>query len=202
MKIRARPCSRCKSRNRARYWAWIVRSRLVVGSSAIKRRGSHEMPMAPTMRWRIPPGISCGYWVTRVSGEGMRTAFSRPIARGPAGPPAAPPLTPRVPHLFVGFEEEIFALEQHLAADDLCGYREDAHDRERQRALAGARFPNDAEGLPGIDAQRYLVHRAHDPGALGRDVVSRQVVQLEQRAGRHRGTAPAPGCFIAGGAGD
>ena len=77
MKIKARPCARCSSRRRFRYWAWIVRSRLVVGSSAINRRGSHEMPMAPTMRWRMPPDISCGYCVTRVSGDGMRTAFKR-----------------------------------------------------------------------------------------------------------------------------
>src|SRR4029450_6298273 len=40
MKISASPCSRCRSRSRLRYCAWIVRSRLVVGSSAITRRGS------------------------------------------------------------------------------------------------------------------------------------------------------------------
>ena len=30
-----------------------------MGSSAISRRGSQEMPIAPTMRWRMPPDISC-----------------------------------------------------------------------------------------------------------------------------------------------
>src|SRR5438067_271804 len=54
MKISARPCARCKSRSRLRYCAWIVRSRLVVGSSAINRRGSQEMPIAPTIRCRLP----------------------------------------------------------------------------------------------------------------------------------------------------
>ena len=59
----------------------MVRSRLVVGSSAISRRGSHDMPMAPTIRCRMPPDISCGCCRTRVSGDAMRTAFSRPTAR-------------------------------------------------------------------------------------------------------------------------
>src|SRR5215470_6885387 len=72
MKISARPCARCSSRKRFRYWAWIVRSRLVVGSSAIKSRGSQEMPMAPTMRWRMPPDISCGYCLSRVRGDAHR----------------------------------------------------------------------------------------------------------------------------------
>ena len=67
--------------SRLRYCAWMVRSRLVVGSSAISRRGSQEMPIAPTIRWRMPPDISCGNWVTRVSAEEMRTDLSRPMAR-------------------------------------------------------------------------------------------------------------------------
>jgi hypothetical protein len=53
----------------------------VVGSSAINRRGSHEIPIAPTIRWRMPPDISRGYWATRVSGDGMRSAFSNSLAR-------------------------------------------------------------------------------------------------------------------------
>ena len=43
MKISARPCARCRSRSRFRYCAWMVTSRLVVGSSAMSRRGPHEM---------------------------------------------------------------------------------------------------------------------------------------------------------------
>ena len=70
MKISASPCSRCSSRSRFRYCAWMVRSRLVVGSSAISSRGSQEMPMAPTMRWRMPPDISCG--ILRARGSPAR----------------------------------------------------------------------------------------------------------------------------------
>jgi hypothetical protein len=93
MKISARPCSRCNSRSRLRYCAWIVRSRLVVGSSAISRRGSQEIPIAPTMRWRIPPDISCGYCLTRVSGDGMRTAFNSARARSHAALRRSPSCT-------------------------------------------------------------------------------------------------------------
>ena len=55
----------------------MVTSRLVVGSSAIRSAGSQEMAMAPTMRWRIPPDIWCGYSLTRVSGAEILTAFKR-----------------------------------------------------------------------------------------------------------------------------
>src|SRR5438445_332584 len=64
----------------------MVTSRLVVGSSAIRSAGSQEMAMAPTMRWRIPPDIWCGYSLTRVSGAAILTAFkrSRALVHGPA----------------------------------------------------------------------------------------------------------------------
>ena len=89
MKIRARSCARCRSRRRFRYWAWMVRSRLVVGSSAMSSAGSHEMAMAPTMRWRMPPDIWCGYSRTRVSGAEMRTAREQVRAPAPTPPAAA-----------------------------------------------------------------------------------------------------------------
>ena len=47
--------------------------------------------MAPTMRWRMPPDIWCGYSPTRDSGAEMRTAFSRSLARLHA--PARPALS-------------------------------------------------------------------------------------------------------------
>ena len=84
MKISARPCSRCRSRSSFRYWAWIVTSRLVVGSSAIRMRGSQEIAMAPTMRCRMPPDIWCGNSRRRWSGAGMRTSASRLRARAHA----------------------------------------------------------------------------------------------------------------------
>ncbi len=40
--------------------AWIVTSRAVVGSSAIKISGSQAKAMAIMARWRIPPENSCG----------------------------------------------------------------------------------------------------------------------------------------------
>ncbi|PKB65560.1 MAG: hypothetical protein BZY82_08295 [SAR202 cluster bacterium Io17-Chloro-G3] len=45
----------CNSLSSLRYWAWIVASSDVVGSSAIRTAGLHEMPIAPTTRWRMPP---------------------------------------------------------------------------------------------------------------------------------------------------
>ena len=182
MKIRARPCARCSSRRRLRYCAWMVRSRLVVGSSAMSRRGSHEMPMAPTMRWRMPPDISCGYCRRRVSGDGMRTAFSSSRARAPGGGAAGALVHPdrlghlvadgeqrverghrvlqdhgdalaaHAAHLGVGFLEQVLALEQHPAAGDAGGRRQEAQDGERQRALAGAGLADDAQRLAGVDA--------------------------------------------------
>jgi len=39
----------------SRIWAWMVTSRAVVGSSAIKSFGLQESAMAIITRWRIPP---------------------------------------------------------------------------------------------------------------------------------------------------
>src|SRR3981081_3944753 len=145
IKISARPCVRCRSRSSFKYCAWIVRSRLVVGSSAISRRGSHDMPIAPTMRWRMPPDISCGYCLTRVSGEGMRTDLNSSRARLQAAARGAPsctriarghrilqdhcdPAAAPLPHLLVGFRQQILALEHHAAADDPGGWRQHTQD--------------------------------------------------------------------------
>ena len=59
-KIMASPVSRWMSFSRRRYWAWIVTSSEVVGSSAMSRLGWQEMAMAPATRWRMPPLIWCG----------------------------------------------------------------------------------------------------------------------------------------------
>ena len=82
----------------------MVRSRLVVGSSAMSSRGSHEIAMAPTMRWRMPPDIWCGYSRNRGSpGPGSaptaaaslrprpaRSGARRARGRGAARPPGRP----------------------------------------------------------------------------------------------------------------
>jgi hypothetical protein len=43
------------------------------------------MPIAPTMRCRMPPDIWCGYSRTRVSGAVIRTDFSSAVALAHAG---------------------------------------------------------------------------------------------------------------------
>ncbi len=56
----------------------------MVGSSAISSRGAQEMAMAPTMRWRMPPDIWCGYSPSRWLAAGILTALSSPPARSQA----------------------------------------------------------------------------------------------------------------------
>jgi hypothetical protein len=67
------PVSRFSRSISARISAWIVTSSAVVGSSAIRMRGSQASAMAMTIRWRMPPDSSCGYCCNRRSGSGMRT---------------------------------------------------------------------------------------------------------------------------------
>ena len=64
----------------SRTWAWIVTSRAVVGSSAIRTSGSLAIDMAIMARWRMPPENSCGYWSTRAWGLGIPTTSSRSTA--------------------------------------------------------------------------------------------------------------------------
>jgi hypothetical protein len=66
-------------------------------------------------------------------------------------------------HLGVGFLQQVLALEQHPAAGHARRRWQEAQDGERQRALARSGLPDDAQGLAGIDAQRDIVDRAHDP---------------------------------------
>ena len=56
-KMIATPVCSCNSRSRSRYCAWIVTSRLVVGSSAMISFGPPASAIAPTMRCRMPPDI-------------------------------------------------------------------------------------------------------------------------------------------------
>ena len=90
MKIMASPCVCWSSLRSLRYWAWMVRSRLVVGSSAISRRGGAAMAMAPTTRWRMPPESWWGKARSRSAGEGMRTEASSAVARSVSARPRSP----------------------------------------------------------------------------------------------------------------
>ena len=50
--------SRRSRSSRSRIWAWMVTSRAVVGSSAIRSFGVQTRPMAIITRWRKPPESS------------------------------------------------------------------------------------------------------------------------------------------------
>ena len=60
MKISARFVSSWISRSRRKYWAWMVTSSEVVGSSAMMTCGSQEIAIAPTTRCFMPPLIWWG----------------------------------------------------------------------------------------------------------------------------------------------
>src|SRR2546427_11348581 len=69
----------------SRIWAWIVTSRAVVGSSAIRRRGLHDKAMAIRARCCIPPLSSYGYWrAVRAGAEDF--SFLRLLVAPPRAP--------------------------------------------------------------------------------------------------------------------
>jgi hypothetical protein len=53
-------------------------------------------------------------------------------------------------HLAIGFIEQVVALEHHPPADDPRGRRQQAQDGQSQRAFAGSRLADDAEGFAGV----------------------------------------------------
>ena len=61
-------------------WAWMVTSRAVVGSSAIRSLGRQLSAQAIITRWRMPPDSSWGYWSMRFSAPGMPTSRSSSTA--------------------------------------------------------------------------------------------------------------------------
>jgi hypothetical protein len=73
MKRTAMPTSRCSSLMSERICAWMVTSRAVVGSSAIRRSGWQASAMAIMTRWRMPPEKVCGNSLKRRLASGMRT---------------------------------------------------------------------------------------------------------------------------------
>src|SRR5262245_19417929 len=72
----AMPSLAFSSLSNSRICAWMVTSRAVVGSSAMRRFGLHDSAIAIMTRWRIPPESWCGYSFTRRSAFGMCTIFS------------------------------------------------------------------------------------------------------------------------------
>ena len=88
MKITAQPCCSAIRRSRPRIWAWVVTSRAVVGSSAIRTRGRWRS------RWRSSPA---GASRPRTGAGTRRPAARRGRSRPPAGArrPAGGPRTGR-----------------------------------------------------------------------------------------------------------
>ena len=59
-----------------RICAWMVTSKAVVGSSAMRTSGLQARATAIITRWRIPPESWWGYSSKRFSGSGMPTSLS------------------------------------------------------------------------------------------------------------------------------
>ena len=76
MKMMDVPFSSCSSFISRRIWAWMVTSRAVVGSSAMRILGRQARAMAIITRWRMPPDSWWGYWLSTASGLGICTARS------------------------------------------------------------------------------------------------------------------------------
>src|SRR5215210_6997119 len=90
MRITDMPNLSWSSRKSSKIWAWIVTSRAVVGSSAIRTCGSHARAMAMTTLWRMPPENWCGYCLRRSSAFGMPTSSSSSTTRSAALLPDMP----------------------------------------------------------------------------------------------------------------
>jgi len=89
-RMTATPVETCTSLSSVRYWAWMVTSSDVVGSSAMSRRGVHEKAMALDTRCRIPPLNWWGYCPSLVSAAEMRRRLRASSTRSRSGPPRSP----------------------------------------------------------------------------------------------------------------
>ncbi len=184
----------------------------MVGSSAMRIFGSHEIAIAPTMRCRMPPESWCGYSRTRVSGDAMRTAFKSSVARFHALRRGAPSWT-RIgsatwsPTVKSGFSDiigscRIIAIRlprirrispsgfltrsepsKNISPETMRAAGGSMRSRvKRQGRLARARLAHDPERLTLVERQGDVVHRARHPGAAGAHVVRGQVPDVEERA--------------------
>ena len=78
------PVSFWSSRSSSIICAWIVTSRAVVGSSAIRSFGLQERAMAIMTLWRIPPERVWGYFFMTPAASGIPTLLKRSTARSRA----------------------------------------------------------------------------------------------------------------------
>src|SRR5688500_17347472 len=198
MSTTARPRRRRRSMSRSRIWASTRTSRLVVGSSAMRTRGSSTTARAIMIRWRIPPENSWGYWRARFGGT--PTAPSAPPPRLAAVGPdqldevALDPLqrieprrrilehqrqlvaTGPLPRLGVGCEVD--PVEDDPAAP-LRDRRQHTHDGPSQRRLPAPALADQPDALARRDGEGHVVDCLHRPPP--RAVVHRQLLDQEGR---------------------
>src|SRR5690606_20764453 len=92
------------------------------------------------------------------------------------------------PHLGqggAGVVHERASLPAHVAAGDAPRQLDEAEQRLRGHALAGAGLADQAEGLAPGDAERHVAHRLHLPPAG--EEPDLEVLDLEQRLGSRTG---------------
>ena len=85
------PRSAWRRRSRSRICAWMVTSRAVVGSSAMRRAGPQARAMAIMARWRSPPESWWGKSRARWGAEGIWTSSSISTVRAHASWRLVPP---------------------------------------------------------------------------------------------------------------
>ena len=73
--------------------------------------------------------------------------------------------------------DKLTAVELDRAADDGSARRQQSHDRQPRHGLAAARFPDDAEGLPGVDMQVDVADGLYD--RAGELDMRRQVLDVK-----------------------
>ena len=167
--------------------AWMVTSSAVVGSSAIRRRGSHTSAIAIITRWRMPPDRLIGYIEAQLRGAGNTDRVER-------GDRALPCFVARhremrahgfgdlvadredrierahrlledhadaaaadLPHGGFAKRNEIAPLEQDFAGALAAAARQQTQDRQRGERLAAAAFADNANDLAWTYVERHVL---------------------------------------------
>ncbi len=188
------PRSRFSPASSSSTCACTVTSSAVVGSSAIKRRGSLATAIAIIARCRMPPDSSNGKARARRAGSGMPTWRNSSTTRRPAAaddirrcarsasaicrPTRCTGLrllrgswntiatrSPRSRRRRApGSRSRSVPSNRTAPADDPRHRRQQAHDREAQQRLAGAALADDRQRLAGPRPKRHVAHRLDRPG--------------------------------------
>src|SRR5882672_10077658 len=208
-KISATPVSCWMSFRRSRYWAWIVTSRFVVGSSAMTSLGPPASAMAPTaahlmrilahapLGRRDPDGAEQALDALAkratpqllVEERGLRHLAKDREERVQRGhriledhgdPAAADPS-----ELALALARQVLALEDDASAHDPGGARQEPDDREAGGRLPAARFADEPQGLARAEAEADAVHRLDDARAAEGEEMRLEVDDLKDRVARH-----------------